>query len=90
LIGLSAGMLVDQLMVMLAVMAPSRASPLPQGYAVDSRLALVGDTADVLDSGLAAGGDLNVGAGLLANAAGQLMVMLADMTPSRASSLPQG
>ncbi len=71
MIGLSAGMLVDQLMVMLAVMAPSRASPLPQGYAVDSRLALVGDTADVLDSGLAAGGDLNVGAGLLANAMGQ-------------------
>ena len=63
-------------MMMLAVLASSRASPLPQGSLVNTRFVY--------------GRDSNVGASLLAKAGCQATVMLDVLASSRASPLPQG
>ena len=65
-----------QATVMLAVLASSRASPLPQGSLVNTRFVH--------------GRDPNVGASLLANAGCQATGLLAVLASSRASPLPQG
>ncbi|MGF7113306.1 hypothetical protein QF017_002810 [Pseudomonas laurylsulfatiphila] len=67
---------VCQSILMLEVLASSRASPLPQGSPVNTRFVY--------------GRNPNVGAGLLAKAVCQSILMLEVPASSRASPLPQG